>query len=102
MNENNVAIYQDDTQSYTLMYFDNIKNFKEWLELNDFIDAGILGDNWWTKNYRVYKLPDDYIKQLTDNQYVCMEFVGHLNWVIPREKQTDSQYYFIERIFEPY
>ena len=102
MNENNAIIYQKDTQSYTLIYFDDIKYFEKWLKDNDFVNSNILEDNWWTKDWRVYKLPIDYIKQLKDNQYVCMEFVGHLNWVVPHEKQTSAQHGFIENLFYPY
>ena len=89
-----------DSTSWVAYYQGDPRKFKKWLEEEEFIDADILNPSWYVYRNEVYSLPDNWKKSLIENEYVVLDYVGHIFHVIPKEKQTDSQYQFIKRILE--
>lgn len=93
------CIIQDST-SWVAYYQGDPRKFRRWLEEKGFIDASILSPSWYVFRNEVYCLPDNWRKSLIENEYVVLDYVGHVFHVIPKEEQTDSQYWFIKRILE--
>jgi hypothetical protein len=98
LGEQNFTIF--DGNGWTVYYQGSLNRFKDFLEEEGFIDADVLGPSWFVFWHEVYKLPNDWRNKLQENEYLSLDYIGHLEHVIPKKERTTEQQNFIKNIFE--
>lgn len=95
----NCVVYHEDTDSFSVFYSGSEMNITSFLKAEGFRDADILHEDWLERWEKIYSLDEGWRKSLRENGYCTIGFVGFPCHVIPQDRLSAAQRFFIKRTF---